>query len=113
MPGDLLNKLLEQKMADLGEETFLVLMKEIRDTQQQQAAQLAVMDRQLNDLLRGFPNDDVDGHRRFHESALEWRELRNQVMRQALEKVAQAGAIACFGYILVMLWEWVKLEVKK
>lgn len=111
MPG--MDQLWQQKMLELGGEPLLALMKEIRDTQQQQAGQLANVERGISDLIRGFPAGDVDGHRRYHESVIEWRELRNQVMRAALEKVAQAGAIAAFGYIMLALWEWFKVEVKK
>ena len=44
-------------------------------------------------LLQAFPGGVTDGHRRYHESVIEWQELRNKLVREALIKVAQGGAM--------------------
>lgn len=64
-------------------------------------------------LAQAFPGGDVDGHRRYHESVIEWRELRNKMVREALIKVAQAGALAGAGWVLVAIWNAFKFTVKQ
>lgn len=64
-------------------------------------------------LLRAFPAGDTDGHRRYHEAVIEWRELRNKMVREALIKVAQAGAVAGAGWVVIALWQSIKLTVKQ
>jgi C4-dicarboxylate-specific signal transduction histidine kinase len=67
----------------------------------------------LADLLSGFPAGDFDGHRRYHEAVIEWRELRNKLVREALIKVAQAGSLAAFGWVALAIWQSFKLTVKQ
>ena len=64
-------------------------------------------------LLRAFPAGDTDGHRRYHESVIEWRELRNRMVREALIKVAQGGALAGAGWVALAIWQSFKLTVKQ
>jgi hypothetical protein len=64
-------------------------------------------------ILAAFPGGDTDGHRRYHESVIEWRELRNKLVREALIKVAQAGSVAAFGWIALAIWQSFKLTVKQ
>lgn len=64
-------------------------------------------------LLKAFPGGDTDGHRRYHESVIEWRELRNKMVREALIKVAQGGALAGAGWIALAIWQSFKLTVKQ
>lgn len=69
--------------------------------------------RKTNQLLQAFPAGDIDGHRRYHESVIEWRELRNKMVREALMKVAQAGTLAAFGWLAFAVWQSIKLSVKQ
>lgn len=64
-------------------------------------------------ILTAFPAGDTDGHRRYHESVIEWRELRNKLVREALIKVAQAGALAGAGWVALALFQAFKLSVKQ
>lgn len=64
-------------------------------------------------ILSGFPDGDPDMHRRIHESSLEWRELRNSLMREALGKAASAGAFVAVGWIAYALWVAFKMELVK
>ena len=64
-------------------------------------------------LLLAFPGGDTDGHRRYHEAVIEWRELRNKMVREALIKVAQAGALAGAGWVALAMWQAFKITVKQ
>lgn len=64
-------------------------------------------------LLRAFPAGDTDGHRRYHEAVIEWRELRNKLVREALIKITQAGALAAFGWLALAIWQSFKMTVKQ
>lgn len=62
-------------------------------------------------LLSGFPNDDLDGHKRWHQNSNEWQELRAQLVRAALIKAAQSIGIASFGWICYAVWTAFKYGV--
>lgn len=64
-------------------------------------------------ILAAFPGNDIDGHRRYHQSVIEWRELRNKLVREALIKVTQAGSLAAFGWVALAIWQSFKLTVKQ
>jgi len=64
-------------------------------------------------LLLAFPGGDCDGHRRYHEGVIEWQELRNKLVREALIKVAQAGALAGAGWIVLAIWQAFKMTVQR
>lgn len=80
------------------------VIKEVRDTQRD------ILQR-LDSLSRAFPAGDPDGHRRYHEAEIERMELRNRLVRVALEKVVQAGALAGCGWVAVAMWNYFKLSV--
>lgn len=65
----------------------------------------------IEKLLGGFPGADIEGHRRYHESVIEWRELRNKLVREALIKVSQAGALAGAGWLVLAMWKAFKISV--
>lgn len=69
--------------------------------------------RKTEQILTAFPGGDTDGHRRYHEAVIEWRELRNKLVREALIKVTQAGALAGAGWIALAIWQSFKLTVKQ
>lgn len=91
----------------------LAMLTEIRDGLAATRAELAVNTRKTEQVLSAFPAGDTDGHRRYHEAVIEWRELRNKLVREALIKVAQAGSLAAFGWVALAIWQSFKLTVKQ
>ena len=86
--------------------------------QEQQRAMLTQISEQIADntrkteqVLKAFPGGDCDGHRRYHESVIEWQELRNKMVREALIKAAQASGLAALGWIGFAIWQAFKLSV--
>jgi len=87
------------------EEQILALLKTISDKQTE-------MEARLDGVLGAFPSSDLDGHRRYHEAVIEWQELRNKMMREALIKAGSAGLLAGLGWLLWAIWNLIKMEVK-
>ena len=87
---------------------------------EEQSAMLIRIERDLREntettksILTAFPGGDTDGHRRFHEAEIEWRELRNKMVREALIKVSQAGALAAAAWIGLAIWQAFITTVKQ
>lgn len=104
----------------MGGQTLVQLLTDMRDNQLEMRADMEQLTEKVGTLqaanerlLSGFPADDVDGHRRYHESVIEWRELRNKMVREALMKVSQAGTLAAFGWLALALWEAFRATVKQ
>lgn len=105
-------------MADTKVEELL--LREILDAQREMVERISQVERdseetlaRVNALMLGFPGGDMDGHRRYHEGVIEWQALRNRLVLSALEKMAGAGALAGFGWLLYAIWITVRMEVKK
>lgn len=88
----------------VGGEALAQFLTELRDTQRD-------IIQRLDSIARGFPAGDYEGHRRYHEAVIERMELRNKLVRSALEKVVQAGALSAFGWLAVAMWQYFKLNV--
>jgi C4-dicarboxylate-specific signal transduction histidine kinase len=115
-----MNQLWQQEAARLGIPGLAQLVSDLRDGQLELMAHIdalntksAKQEAAITRLLAGFPADDVDGHRRYHESVIEWRELRNKMVREALLKLAQAGTLAAFGWLALAIWQAFKTTVTK
>lgn len=96
------------------------IIEAVRETKGDVERQIAVMLRaqqqlqaDVTALREGFPDGDPDSHRRYHESIIEWRELRNRMIREALVKAAQAGAVGALGWIAYAVWMAFKMEITK
>lgn len=115
-----MQELWQKEAAEMGGAALAQVLTEMRDAQRQLIIvveglnQRAIEDRAAIDrLVAGFPGGDFEGHRRYHEAVIEWRELRNKLVREALIKVTQAGALAAFGWLALAIWQSFKLTVKQ
>lgn len=113
-------ELWQQEAAKLGGASLAQVLTEMRDAQRrviEVVEGLKMRDEQdratIEKVLSGFPAGDFDGHRRYHESVIEWRELRNKLVREALIKVAQGGALAGAGWVALAIWNAFKITVKQ
>lgn len=64
-------------------------------------------------ILSAFPNKDLDGHRRYHETVIEWRELRNKIVRECLVNAAKAGSLIAAGWLLYAIFVALKMEITR
>lgn len=104
----------------MGGQPLVQLLGEVRDNQLDLMANFEALNAKVTHLeatnkrlLSGFPSDDIDGHRRYHESVIEWRELRNKMVREALVNVAKAGTLAGLGWLVLAVWQAFKVTVTK
>jgi hypothetical protein len=104
----------------MGGQPLVVLLTEMRDNQLdmradfEQLSQRVVSVQASNELLlSGFPAKDVEGHRRYHESVIEWRELRNKMVKETLAKMMQAGAWAATAWLALAIWQAFKTTVTR
>jgi hypothetical protein len=89
------------------------LLTELRDNQRDLINKVTALEQTTSRLMSGFPADDVEGHRRYHESVIEWRELRNKVVREALTKVASGGAMAGAAWLAYAIWKAFQISVTR
>lgn len=103
----------------LSPDTQLIInaVRESREDTNKQISAMRDAQRSLKDevqnLARGFPDGDPDSHRRYHETVIEWRELRNRIVRDALAKAGTVGFFAGAGWVLYALWTAIKMEVMR
>lgn len=90
---------------------YLTMLTEIRDGLAATRAELIENTRKTEQVLRAFPAGDIDGHRRYHELVIEWRDLRNKMVKEGLIKVAQAGMLGGVGILLALFWKAFKISV--
>lgn len=75
--------------------------------------ELAANTRKTDQLLAAFPAGDIEGHRRYHEAVIEWRELRNKMVKEALIHAAKAGSLGALGWVGYAVWKSFLLTVKQ
>ncbi|TAN28853.1 MAG: hypothetical protein EPN31_07530 [Castellaniella sp.] len=91
----------------------IAIIQAVRETTGGLETKLAAMKARQDELFEGFPGGDPEAHRRYHESIIEWRELRNRMVKEALVHAAKVGGIGAFGWILYALWTAFKMELTK
>lgn len=115
-----MNQLWQTEAERMGGQPLVALLTEMRDNQLDMRADFEQMSKKMGDLqasnerlLSGFPADDVDGHRRYHESVIEWRELRNKMVRDLLLKAAQATFMGALGFLALAAWKSFQISVMR
>lgn len=74
-------------------------------------SELAENTRKTEQLLSAFPGEDTDGHRRYHQTVIEWRELRNKMVREAFINMAKVGSLAAAGILIAVMWKALKISI--
>lgn len=106
--------ILHQAEADqLSGPRLTQILMEMQKSQVEMLEQMALMKATQEKITSAFPAADVDGHRRYHESVIEWRELRNRLVREALTKMVAAGTLAAAGWLVVAIWDALKVTVTR
>lgn len=104
----------------MGGQPLVALLTQMRDNQLdliadfEQLSQKVVRLQTANErLLSGFPADDVDGHRRYHQSVIERRELINKMLREILVNVAKASTLGALGWLALAVWKYFQFSVSR
>lgn len=91
----------------------IAIIQAVRETTADLERKITAMQSRQDMIIAGFPGGDPDSHRRYHESVIEWRELRNRMVREALMHAAKVGGLAAIGWIGYSLWIAFKMEIMK
>jgi len=94
-------------------EDAIAIIRAVKESTADLEQKIAAMQTRQDTIIAGFPGGDPDSHRRYHESIIEWRELRNRMVREALVKAAQAGAVGALGWVAYAVWMAFKMEITK
>jgi hypothetical protein len=103
---------------------ILDMLRELREDINQMSTAMASCEKRLDEhsaeskarhlvVIGAFPSGDTDGHRRYHETVIEWRELRNKIVRECLINAAKAGFLGATGWVLYAIWVAFKLELSR
>lgn len=98
--------------APLSPDTRAILAA-IRQSQEDTKAQIAVLAARVERLEEAFPDSDPAGHRIYHERLIDKRERWDDVKHRLVMHIAGWGALGLIGWIVYVLWEAVKMEVRK
>jgi hypothetical protein len=66
----------------------------------------------LTRYAAGFPGDDPDGHRKYHETLIERNKAYTDLGRKLLFELAKWGLIGFLGWMLVAGWHDVVTTVR-
>ena len=94
-------------------EDAAAIIEAVHEVKVELEVRIAAMEARQERLYAGFPDGDPDSHRRYHESIIEWRELRNQMVKSALIQAAKVGGIGAIGWVAYAVWQTIKLELMK
>jgi hypothetical protein len=108
-----MNKLWQEQAKVLGGPDLLQVLLEVRDNQQKMIERFERNEDAIERVLSGFPADDVDGHRRYHQSVIERRELVNKMLRETLVNVAKTGTLGALGWLLLAAWKYFQISVAR
>lgn len=104
----------------MGGQPLVALLTEMRDNQLDMRADVEQLSQKVGNLqtanerlLSGFPADDVDGHRRYHQSVIERRELVNKMLRETLVNVAKTGTLGALGWLCLAAWKYFQISVAR
>lgn len=104
----------------MGGQPLVDLLTQMRDNQLDMRADFEQLSGKVDNLqtanerlLSGFPADDVDGHRRYHQSVIERRELVNKMLRETLVAIAKTGVLGTLGLLVAAAWKYFLLSVSK
>jgi hypothetical protein len=61
--------------------------------------ELQVVIERVDDLARGFPDNDPDGHRREHEAQIRKTDARTRLYEKLYEELASKGVLALILFI--------------
>ncbi|SDI65500.1 hypothetical protein SAMN04487926_12165 [Paraburkholderia steynii] len=72
---------------------------------------LKVVIERVDDLARGFPDSDPEGHRRAHEALIRKAEERAALYKALREELAKKGLWALVLLLGIAVWQYIKTKV--
>ena len=91
----------------------LAIIEAVHEATAKLEQRITTMQARQDRIIAGFPGGDPESHRRYHETVIEWRELRNKMVREALIHAAKVGGLAGACWIAYAVWMALKMEIMK
>tara|TARA_R110001599_G_scaffold171353_1_gene362446 strand:+ start:463002 stop:463334 length:333 start_codon:yes stop_codon:yes gene_type:complete len=96
--------------APIGRRGEDALMDAIRNLQgsfdhrhEENTSTLSALEKKVDRVLKGFPDGDPDGHRRFHEAMIRKAEAKEKFWNDMRGKLVERGIWAVIGLVLIAL----------
>jgi hypothetical protein len=74
-------------------------------------AELAENTRSIGQILKGFPEGDPDGHRRYHEEVIQQMSERRKLRQEILTHLLKASSWPALAGVCYVLWKYFKSQV--
>lgn len=92
-------------------EDAIAIIQAVRESTADLERKITAMQARQDQIVAGFPDGDPASHRRYHEAIIEWRTLRNQMVKSALLQAAKVGGLAAIGWVAYAVWIAFKMEI--
>jgi len=87
------------------------LLKQLVASVQQVRSELAENTRKTDQILKGFPAGDPDGHRRYHEEVMQQLAERRQLRHELLTHLLKAASWPALAGVCFVLWKYFKAQI--
>lgn len=99
-------------MGQLSDDTIAII-KAIDSMRSEIEGQIQSLKGKCEHLESGYPLNDPEGHRRFHEAVIERQRLRNEIVKDAVAHAAKAGFLSGIVFLGWLVWLYLKMEITK
>jgi len=72
--------------------------------------QVADLHRKTDEVLKGFPAGDPDGHRRYHEEVMQQMAERRRLRQELLTHLLKAASWPALVGVFIVLWKYAKSQ---
>lgn len=103
---------LEKDLRELKHKLELDAVKQSQ-TEAERLRALAVMQRDLDELKQGFPDEDIKGHCDYHRDKMDEAAVRRKRRDEIITEVGKKGAWAALALIAFSVWEYIKAGAKQ
>lgn len=76
-------------------------------------AELAENTRTISQILKGFPEGDPDGHRRYHEEVIQQAAERRMLLQEVRMHLLKAASWPALAGAFYVMWQYFKSQVTK
>lgn len=96
------------------DEELCNLLRDVIDGQRDTREEMRNMRTCMMDVInRAFPGGDYEGHGRYHQTEIEFRQTRRRVIENLISRSVEAGWFAGVGFILWAVFLLIKDHITK
>ncbi|WP_136414410.1 hypothetical protein [Herbaspirillum sp. ST 5-3] len=87
------------------------LIKDLSDQISAMRGELADNTRKTDQILKGFPQGDPDGHRRYHEEVIQKMADNRKLRQDLITHLAKTGSWLAFAGVVTILFKYFKAQI--